>query len=124
MAAADFRAGASKLNLEASAEQGFEQPIGIRADLALSALTSPDPRLDTLLSDGVRFNVAGNLDRTGTLVAERIDLSARGLALSGSGRAQQWGARARAADATLAIADLGAIGAQSAFPARALPMSR
>ncbi|MBA4095614.1 MAG: hypothetical protein C0484_02435 [Rhodospirillum sp.] len=118
LAAAEFRVGTSKLNLDASAEQGFEQPIDIRADLALSALASPDPRLDTLLSDGVRLNVTGNLDRTGTLVAERIDLRARGLALSGSGRAEKWGATARAADATLAIADLGAIGAPFGFPGK------
>ena len=64
------------------------------------------------------MNVAGSLDRAGTLVAERIDLRARGLALSGSGRAEQWGARARAADATLAIADLGAIGAPFGFPGK------
>jgi translocation and assembly module TamB len=115
LAAAEFRVGTSKLGLDASAEQGFEQPIGIRADLALSALASSDPRLDALLSDGVQVSVAGNVDRTGTLVAERIDLSARGLALSGSGRAEQWGARARAADATLTIADLGAVGAPFGF---------
>lgn len=118
LAAAEFRVGTSKLNLDAAAEQGFEQPIGIRADLTLSALASPDLRLDTLLSDGVRLNVAGNLDRTGTLVAERIDLRAPGLALSGSGRAEQWGAKARATDATLAIADLGAIGAPFGFPGK------
>jgi translocation and assembly module TamB len=115
LAAAEFQVGTSRLNLDATAEQGLEQPIGIRADLTLSALASPDPRLDTLLSDGVRLNVAGNLDRTGTLVAERIDLRAQGLVLSGSARAEQWGARARVADATLAIADLGAIGGPFGF---------
>ena len=115
LVAADFHVGMTKLNLDASAEQGFEQPINARADLTLSAVASPDPRLDTLLSDGVRVNVSGNLDQAGTIVSDRIDLRAQGLALSGSGRAEQWGARARVADMTLAIADLGAIGAPFGF---------
>jgi translocation and assembly module TamB len=115
LVAAEFRVGTSKLNLDASAERGLEQPIGVRTDLTLSELASPDPRLDTLLSKGVRLNVAGSLDRAGTVVADRIDLRADGLVLSGSGRAEQWGAKARAADATLAIADLGAIGAPFGF---------
>ena len=115
LAAAEFRIGTTKLNLDASAERGLEQPVGIQAELALSELTSPDPRVDTLLSEGVRLNIAGNLDQAGTIVAERIDLRAQGLSLSGSGRVEQWGAKARAADATLAIADLGAVGAPFGF---------
>jgi len=115
LAAMEFRVGTSKLTLDAAAEKGFEQPVGIRADLTLSALASPDPRLETLLADGVRLNVEGSVDKAGTLVADRVDLRARGLALSGSARAENWGAKARAADVTLAIADLAAVGAPFGF---------
>ena len=115
LAAAEFRVGTSKLTVDASAEQGLERPIGLRADLTLSALASGDPRIETLLVDGVRLNVVGSLDQAGTLIADRIDLRARGLALAGSARAENWGAKARAADATLAIADLAAVGAPFGF---------
>ncbi|HJR23344.1 MAG TPA: translocation/assembly module TamB domain-containing protein [Dongiaceae bacterium] len=115
LTAAEFRVGTGKLNLDAAAEQGFDQPVAIRADLALSAVASRDPRLETLLTDGIRLEVAGSLDQAGTLVADRLDLQARGLALSGSARAKNWGAKARAADATLTIADLAAVGAPFGF---------
>lgn len=115
LAAAEFRIGTSKLGLDASAEQGFDQPIGIRANLALSALSSSDPRLETLLADGVRLNLAGNLDLAGTLVADRVDLRVPGLVLAGSARAQSWGAKARTADVTLTTADLAAVGAPFGF---------
>ena len=115
LAAAEFRVGTSTLNLDASAERGFEQPIGIRADLTLSALASGDPRLETLLADGVRLNVEGSVAQAGTLMADRIDLRARGLALAGSARAESWGAKARAADVTLTVADLAAVGAPFGF---------
>ncbi len=115
LAAAEFRVGTSTLNLDAAAEQGFERPVGLRADLTLSALASPDPRLETLLADGVRLNVEGSVDQAGALVADRVDLRARGLALAGSARAENWGAKARAADATLSIADLAAVGAPFGF---------
>src|SRR5262245_44108551 len=71
LAAADQRIGAMKLDVEASAEQGFEQPIGVRADLQMSDLALDDPRLTTLVADGVRLNVTGSLDRTGTVVADK-----------------------------------------------------
>jgi translocation and assembly module TamB len=115
LAAAEFRVGTSKLNLDAAAEQGFEQPVGIRADLTLSGVASEYPRLETLLTDGIRLEIAGSLDQAGTLLADRIDLRARGLALGGSARAENWGANARAADATLTIADLAAVGAPFGF---------
>lgn len=116
VAAAAFRIGAGKLALDASAEQGLSQPVRIRsADLTLSGLASDDPRLETLLADGIRLTVAGSVDQAGTLVAERVDLQARGLAQKGSARAQDWGAQARAADVTLAIADLAAVGAPFGF---------
>ena len=115
LAAADFRVGSSKLNLAASAEQGFEQPVGIRADLTMSSLATSDPRVDSLLAAGVRLNLAGSLDQAGTLVADQVNLQAPGLVLRGSARAENWGAKARAADATLAIADLAAVGAPFGF---------
>jgi translocation and assembly module TamB len=115
LAAANFRVGSSKLSLDASAEQGFEQPVGIRADLALSSLATSDPRVDRLLAAGVRLKLAGSLDRAGTLVADRIDLQAPGLTLTGSARARNWGAEARVADVTLAVADLAAVGAPFGF---------
>jgi translocation and assembly module TamB len=115
LAATGFRAGSTRLAVDAAAEQGFEQPIGIRADLALSALATSDPRVDSLLAEGVRLNLAGSVDQAGTLVADRLDLQAPGLALRGSARAEDWGTKARAANATLAIADLAAVGAPFGF---------
>ncbi len=115
LAAADFRVGTAKLNLDASAERGFEQPVGVRADLTLSSLASSDPRVDSLLAAGIRLNLAGSLDQAGTLAADQVDLQAPGLVLRGSARAENWGAKARAANATLAIADLAAVGAPFGF---------
>ena len=116
LAAAEFRVGTSKLNLDASAEQGFEQPIGIRADLTLSALASPDPRLETLLADGVRLNVEGSVDQAGTLVAERVDLRRAGTRALGLGDGRRNGAPRRAPPTRRStIADLGAVGAPFGF---------
>lgn len=118
LAAADLRVGAGRLTFDASAEQGFEQPIDIRADLHASDLATADPRLAALLADGVRLNVAGRVDRAGTIVADRLEMQAATIALSGTARAEQWGATARAAEATLTIADIAAVGKPFGFPGK------
>src|SRR4030095_11431855 len=53
LASAGISTGTSKLSLDASAEQGFEQPVAIRADLQMSDLASSASRLTALLADGV-----------------------------------------------------------------------
>jgi translocation and assembly module TamB len=118
LAAADRRLGAVQLALDASAEQGFEQPIGIRADLHMSDLTLDDPRLTALVAEGVRLNVTGSLDRTGTVVADKLEMHAANLALSGSARAEQWGATARTAKVNLSIADIAALAAPFGLPGK------
>jgi translocation and assembly module TamB len=72
-----FASAPAKLNPGCLGRAGFEQPVGIRADLTLSSLASSDPRVDSLLAGGVRLNLAGSLDQAGTLVADQIDLQRR-----------------------------------------------
>ena len=116
LATRGLRIAATKLALDASIGQGFEGPIGATADLQVSGVTSSDSRLTSLLADGIRLNVAGSVDRSGTLVADKADLRAGALRLIGTGSAEKWGAAARRADATLTIADIAAIGAPLGLP--------
>ncbi|WP_119299630.1 translocation/assembly module TamB domain-containing protein [Dongia deserti] len=116
LAPADLRIGTTKLTFDVSAEQGFEQPIGVRADLHMSDFTAADQRLAALLTDGAHLSLAGSLDQAGTLVADKLELRGAKLSLSGTARAEQWGAAARQADATLTIADISAIGGPLGFP--------
>jgi translocation and assembly module TamB len=118
LAARGMRAGTSKLTLEADARQGLNHLVGLRGDLLLSDIASPDSRLTALLAHGVQLTFAGSADQAGTIVADTLDLQAGALALSGSGRAEKWGAAARRAGATLAIADLAAIGTPMGIPAK------
>jgi translocation and assembly module TamB len=118
LALADMRIGTSRMGLDASAEQGFEQPIGIRADLQLSDLAFSDARLSTFFANGIQLTFAGSADQAGTLAATNAQLRAGGLLLFGSGRAEKWGAAARKADATLAIADIAAAAAPFGFPGK------
>ncbi|HET6158584.1 MAG TPA: translocation/assembly module TamB domain-containing protein [Dongiaceae bacterium] len=118
LAAAQMHVGTSKLALDASAEQGFEQPIGIRADLRMSTLASPDPRITALLANGIQLTFAGSADQAGTIAADKVDLRAGALQLSGSGRAEKWGATARKADAKLTIVDVAAITAPMGVPGK------
>jgi translocation and assembly module TamB len=118
LAAAGMRVGMAALTLDANADQGFSHPVGMRGDLKLSDLASPDPQLTALLAKGVQMAFAGSVDRAGTIVADTLSAQAGVLALSGSGRAEKWGAAARKADATLAVADLGAIGTAMGVPAK------
>jgi translocation and assembly module TamB len=116
LAAADLRIGTSRLNMEAAADESFERPITIRADLQMSDLAATDPRLTALLEDGVRLNLAGSVDQAGTLVADKLDAHAANVVLSGTARAEQWGVAAREAEATLSIPDIAAIGGPLGFP--------
>jgi translocation and assembly module TamB len=109
LSAAGMRIGPSKLTLDASAEQGFEQPVGIRADLQAADINTPDPPITALLAHGLHLTLAGRADKAGTLVADSVQLQTGGITLSGSGRAERWGAAARQADATLAVADIAAV---------------
>ncbi|HET6620856.1 MAG TPA: translocation/assembly module TamB domain-containing protein [Dongiaceae bacterium] len=118
LAAGGMKVGTGELALDANAGQGFDDPVGMRGDLNLSDLASPDPRLTALLARGVHLAFAGSVDQAGTIIADKLDLQAGALALSGSGRAEKWGAAARKADATLAIADLAAIGTPMGVPAK------
>ncbi|HEY1386078.1 MAG TPA: hypothetical protein VGF43_20810, partial [Dongiaceae bacterium] len=108
LAAAGMQAGAGRLTLDADAERGFNQPIGIHTELSLSDLASPDTRLTTLLSQGVQLALAGSVDKAGTISADKLDLRAGALALTGSAQAEKWGAAARKADVTLTVADIAA----------------
>jgi translocation and assembly module TamB len=118
LAVADMRIGTSGLTLDASAAQGFEQPIDMQADLRLSDITSSDARLAAFLANGVQLTFAGNADQAGTLVADKAELRTGGLLLTGTGQAEQWGAAARKADATLTIADIAAAVAPFGFPGK------
>jgi translocation and assembly module TamB len=118
LAAADMRIGTSKLTLHASAAQGLEQPIDMQADLRLSDLASQDARLTALLVHGVQLTFAGSADRTGTILADKAELRTGGLLLTGAGQAEQWGAAARKADATLTVADMAAAVAPFGLPGR------
>src|SRR5690349_16272843 len=109
LSAADMRVGPSKLTLDASAEQGFEQPVGIRADLQAADISAADPRLTALLAHGLHLTLAGRADKAGTLVADSVQLQTGGITLSGSARAERWGEAARQADATLTVADIAAV---------------
>jgi len=115
LASAGISTGTSKLSLDASAEQGFEQPVAIRADLQMSDLASSDSRLTALLADGVRLTFAGKADQAGAIVADKFELHAGTLLLSGSGRAEKWGAEARRADAKLTVNDVGAMSGPLGF---------
>jgi translocation and assembly module TamB len=118
LAAADMRIGTIKLALDASAAQGFEQPIDIQTDLQLSDLASSDARLTAFLAHGVQFTFAGSADHAGTIFADKAELRTGGLLLTGTGQAEQWGAAARKADATLTIADIAAAVAPFGLPGK------
>ena len=118
LAAGGMTVGTGKLALDANTGQGFDHPIDMSGDLNLSDLASPDPRLAALLAQGLHLAFAGSVDQAGTIIADKLDLQAGALALSGSGGAEKWGAAARKADATLAIADLAAIGTPMGVPAK------
>ncbi len=116
LAAADLRVGTTSLALDAESGDGFDQPIGLRAGLRMSQIAGADPRLAAVLADGVRLDLDGSIDRAGTIVADRLELNAATIALSGTARAEQWGAAARTAEARLTIADIAAIGGPLGFP--------
>jgi translocation and assembly module TamB len=116
LAVPDLQIGASNLTLEASAAQGFAQPINIRTEVRMSDVTASDPRLASLLADGVQLSLAGRANQAGTVIADRVDLHAGALRLTGAGQAEQWGAVARSVQARLAIADLATIGAPFGLP--------
>lgn len=118
LAAAGHRIGTTRLALDALAKDGLEQPIQVRADLAASGVTAPDPRVTALLADGLRVKLNGSLDRTGAIVTEEIELRGARIRLAGSGRAAQWGAADRRAEARITIADWTAIGGVLGLPGR------
>ena len=78
----------------------------LTASLSANDILLPDPQLQPLVDRGVTLDLAGAIDRTGTIKADHLSLRAGSLSLDGKGTAEGWGDKAAHLEGRLDSQDL------------------